>query len=308
MKKILSVLICVVILGAMFCMPTFAANELVKSYDAAKDGELLYDVVFNAADGVYVPGVIDKAKECTIETSEDGKTLTLTHESVKGRFWYGGEIKGLEVGEGKSYTLKGKVQLFGINAGVYFNYPTDGTTYGNLYGFYGGRNDNNDMTLGKGGGKAVGTVTKEDGTLLCDGSAYAKYDFKAAQEANADGFAEFMIVVNGYDFSVYFNGVLFDKHVGTAEEFATSNKFGVAFYVYNKDSGIVAKDFQVFKGDLTNVSVDTEAPVTEAPTTDAPVTEPDSPVTGDNTAVILMIVAVVAMLGTAVTVKVVKEK
>ena len=119
-----------------------------------------------------------------------------------------------------------------------------------------------------------------------------------------------MIVVDGYDFAVYFNNVLFDKHIGTAEEFANSNKFGIAFYVYNKNSGIIAKDFQIFKGDLTNLPADTEAPATqpETPTTDAPVTEPDSPVTGDNTAVILMIVAVVAMLGTAVTVKVVREK
>ena len=268
--------------------------------------------MFNAKDGVFVPGVISKAKDCAIQTSDDGKTLTITHDNdtAKGRFWYGGAIDGLEIGEGKSYTLKGKVQIFGINAGVYINYPNDGTSYGELYGFYGGRQDNNDMTLGKGGGKATGSVTKDDGSLLCDGSAYAKYDFKAAQEANADGFAEFMIVVDGYDFAVYFNNVLFDKHIGTAEEFANSNKFGIAFYVYNKNSGIIAKDFQVFKGDLTNLPADTEAPATqpETPTTDAPVTEPDSPVTGDNTAVILMIVAVVAMLGTAVTVKVVREK
>lgn len=321
MKKILSVLLCAVMIGAMLCMSVSAANELAKSYDDAKAGELLYDVVFGAKEGAYISDVISKAKECTVETSDGGKTLTLTHESAaKGRFWYGGEIAGLEIGEGKSYTLKGKVQIFGTNAGVYINYPNDGATYENLYGFYGGRQDNNDMSLGKGGGKATGSVKKDDGSLLCDGSAYAKYDFKAAQEANADGFAEFMIVVDGYDFAVYFNNVLFDKHIGTAEEFAKSNKFGIAFYVYNKNSGIIAKDFQVFKGDLTALSTETEAPatqpetpttdapVTDAPTTDAPTTEPTSPVTGDNTAVILLVIAIVAMLGTAVTVKAVREK
>ena len=310
MKKILSVLLCVVMLGAMFCASASAANALEKNYDDAKAGDLLYDVVFNATDGVYVPGVINKAKDCTIQTSDDGKTITLTHDTAKGRFWYGGAIDGLEIGEGKTYTLKGKVQIIGLNSGVYINYPNDGTSYGELYGFYGGRQDNNDMTLAKGGGKTAGTMTKEDGSLLCNGSAYAKYDFKAVQEANADGFAEFMIVVDGYDFAVYFNNVLFDKHAGTADEFANANKLGIAFYLYNKDAGIVAKDFRVFKGDLTSLPADTEAPATQpgTPTTDAPVTEPDSPVTGDNTAVILMIVAVVAMLGTAVTVKVVREK
>ena len=48
MKKIISVFLCALMLAAMFCLPASAANELAKGYDAAKDGELLYDVVFNA--------------------------------------------------------------------------------------------------------------------------------------------------------------------------------------------------------------------------------------------------------------------
>ena len=110
-------------------------------------------------------------------------------------------------------------------------------------------------------------------------------------------------------------------HTGTAEEFAENNdKVGIAFYVYNKKASVTATDVKLYKGNKLTAPVETEAPATQpetpttdapttdAPTTDAPVTEPDSPVTGDNTAVILMIVAVVAMLGTAVTVKVVREK
>ena len=120
-----------------------------------------------------------------------------------------------------------------------------------------------------------------------------------------------MIIIEGYNFSVYFNGELFDTHTGTAEEFAENNdKVGIAFYVYNKKASVTATDVKLYKGNKLTAPVETEAPATqpETPTTDAPVTEPDSPVTGDNTAVILMIVAVVAMLGTAVTVKVVREK
>lgn len=300
MKKIISVFLCALMLAAMFCMPASAANELAKGYDAAKDGELLYDVVFNAKDGVFAPDVIVKDKECTIDTSADGKTLTLTHESAtKGKFWWGGEFKGLEIGEGKSYTLTGKVQVVGINAGVYFNYPTDGKTIGSLYGWYGGRQDNQDMALAMGGGKCKGTVTKDDGSLLCDGSKYAKYDFKAAQDANADGFAEFKIVVEGYNFSVYFNGVLFDKHVGTAEEFANSGKLGITFYVYNKDAGIVAKDFKLYKGVKLGADSGSTGGTTGGST--------GSPSTGDNRTVIVMIVAAVAIMGTGITFKAVRK-
>lgn len=300
MKKIISFFLCALMLAAMFCMPASAANELAKGYDAAKDGELLYDVVFNAKDGVFAPDVFSKAKECTVQASADGKTVTLTHESgANGRYWWGGEIAGLEIGAGKSYTLRGKVQISGINSGVYINYPNDGKTIDNLYGFYGGRQDNNDMSLAKGGKKATGSVKKEDGSLLCDGSAYAKYDFKAAQAANADGFAEFAIVVEGYDFSVYFNGVLFDKHIGTADEFATSNKLGIAFYVYNKDAGIVAKDFKLYKGVKLGADSGSTGGTTGGST--------GSPSTGDNRAVIVMIVAAVAIMGTGITFKAVRK-
>lgn len=60
MKKIISVFLCALMLAAMFCLPASAANELAKGYDAAKDGELLYDVVFNAKDGAYTPDVISR--------------------------------------------------------------------------------------------------------------------------------------------------------------------------------------------------------------------------------------------------------
>ena len=305
MKKILSVMLCVVMLGAMFCASASAANELTKSYDEAKDGELLYEAVFNFTDGVYVPRVIREAAKGEITTSDDGKTITVTHEADnKGGFWYGGEIKGLTLGADKSYTLTGKAKITGTNGGIYFN---DCDDYLKLFGFYGGQK-NDDMTLDKGGKKTTGEK--------CDGSAYQKYPWQTNQAASADGYIDFMIIIEGYNFSVYFNGELFDTHTGTAEEFAENNdKVGIAFYVYNKKASVTATDVKLYKGNKLTAPVETEAPATQpetpttdAPTTDAPVTEPNSPVTGDNTAVILMIVAVVAMLGTAVTVKVVREK
>lgn len=316
MKRLLSVLICALLLVSAFCVSASADNTLTKSYDEAKDGELLYDVVFNAQDGVYVPGVISSVAESeasTVDISADGKTVKLTHaEAQKGRFWWGGAIEGLTLGEGKSYTLTGKVRISGVNAGVYFN--NAGTVIDNLYGFYGGR-ESGDMTLAKGGKKTTGTVMV-DGKLLCNGSAYASLDFQGMQAASADGYVDLMIVVEGYNFSVYFNGELFDMHAGTADEFAASGDVGIVFYIYNKDSGIEASNFKLYKGNILNAPVDTDPVVTDAPgVTDAPVvteapvdTQPDSPVTGDNGMIWLAIVALVALLGTAVAVKAVRVK
>lgn len=102
----------------------------------------------------------------------------------------------------------------------------------------------------------------------------------------------------------------------TAEQYLDSDDLAIFLYVYNENRSISVKDCSVYKGLVVSTTYEipttdaptTDAPATDAPATDAPTTEPDSPVTGDNTAVILMIVAVVAMLGTAVTVKVVREK
>ena len=253
MKKIISVFLCALMLAAMFCLPASAANELAKGYDAAKDGELLYDVVFNAKDGAYTPDVIsrdtDKNTTADVKFSADGKEVTITHDNVDvGRYWWGGQVKGLELGEGKNYTLTGKVKLTGTNAGVYFNANEDGKTYKNLFGWYGGRNDKNHMTLVKAGSKIKGTVMV-DGKLKCDGKAYATFDFKAAENANADGYARFSIVIEGYTYSVYFNGELFDKRECTAKELDTSTKIGIVFYVYNvNNTSITAKDFKLYKG------------------------------------------------------------
>ncbi len=305
MKKVLSVLICALIMVSAFCVSASAANTLTKSYDEAKDGELLYDVVFNATDGVFKPGVISSttaSEASTAVASADGKTVTITHcDGDNARYWWGGAVEGLTLGEGKSYTLTGKIKITGINAGVYFN--NAGTEYSKLYGFYGGRGDKDDFTLAKGGGKTKGTVMV-DGKLKCDGSAYAQLDFQGMQKASADGYVEFTIVVENYDFSVYFNGELFDKHAGTAEEFATSGNVGVGFYVYNKNASIEATNFKLYKGNLLTVQPD--APATGAPSTGTPST--GSPSTGDNGVIGIAIVALVAIFGGAVTCMAVREK
>ncbi len=304
MKKVLSVLICVMMLASVLCMAVSAAD-----YATSADGDVLYEVKFNESAGFVPATLIDDKEGHTVEISEDGKTVKLSYNNVtKGKWYWGGSFEGLEIGEGKTYTLSGKIQIEGTNAGVYYNVATSdlSNNYKKMYGVYGGRADNNDMSLIKGGNKHTGSVLKEDGTLVCDGTNYAKYDFQAAMAANEDGFCKLDIVIDGWDYAVYFNGVLFDKHIGTADEFAAeyaNTSLGFGAYLYNKNSALVAKDFVLYKGDTVNVATEPETPVDTTPAT-----EPTAPSTGDKSAVIVAAVALVALLGTAVTVKTVREK
>lgn len=309
MKKVLSVLLCAMMLASMLCMSISAAD-----YATAADGDVLYDVKFNETAGFVPTILVDDKGGHTVDVSTDGTTVKLSYNDVtNGKFFWGGTFDGFEVGEGKTYTLSGKIQIEGTNAGVYYNVAKEnlGSNYKKMYGVYGGRADNHDMSLVCGGAKYVGSVLKEDGTLVCDGSAYAKYDFQAAMAANADGFCRIDIVVDGWDYSVYFNGVLFDKHIGTANDFAadcTNSSLGFAVYLYNKNSAITAKDFVLYKGDVVNNAPVVTEPVTEPVATEPPATEPTAPSTGDNAVIIVLAVAMVALLGTAVTVKTVREK
>lgn len=192
MKKVLSVLICVVMLASVLCMAVSAAD-----YATAADGDVLYEVKFNETAGFVPATLVDAKGGHTVEVSEDGKTLKLSYNDVtKGKWYWGGTFEGLEVGEGKTYTLSGKIQIEGTNAGVYYNVTTENpeSNYTKMYGVYGGRADNNDMSLIKGGSKHTGSVLKEDGTVVCDGTNYAKYDFQAAMAANEDGFCKLLTV------------------------------------------------------------------------------------------------------------------
>ncbi len=254
------------------------SSEYAKKYNDAKDGQLIYDVVFNAKTGVYVPTVFDNRGSCDVTTQNDGNTLVVQSGTEKdGAFFYGGRFEGLKVEAGSTYTITGKIKIDGGNAGIYFSNTSEGSALLNkhCFGFYGGNTKGMHMTLGRGTGKTTGEK--------CDGTNYLIFDLNPAYAQNADGYADVMIIVDGYNYSVYFGGELFDTHIGTAEEFSGGDALGLSLYVYNKNTTLTMKDFQLWKGNkLTAQPEETEPPVetTEPPveTTEAPVETTEAPI------------------------------
>lgn len=285
-----------------------ASNQLLVSYNDAALGAKLYDVNFAAEKGVFTLRRIANSKDTTKEVSADGRTITLTKGAEKGGTYWGSNIHGLKINADTKYTVKFKIKTTGTTSGSLgynLNWPyatnTANSSRFNLYGNF------NDMDVKR------ALKFANHGTEI---SGYA-YDDMAYDQFNpaidADGYTDMAYEIDGYAVSVYLgnadkNGemTLYKSVPLTAEQYLDSDDLAIFLYIYNANRSISIKDCSVFKGLV--VSQTYETPTTDAPTTDAPVTEPDSPVTGDNTAVILMIVAVVAMLGTAVTVKVVREK
>ena len=305
-----------------------ASNQLLVSYDAAYLGEKLYDVNFAAEKGVFTLRRIANSKDSTKTVSDDGKMITLTKGSEKGGTYLGSNIRGLKINADTKYTVKFKVKTtgtYGGSIGYNLNWPyTTAAANSSRFNLYGNFNDMGvDRKL-----KFANHGTEISGYGYND-MAYDQFN----PAVDADGFTDMAYEIDGYAVSIYLgnadkNGemTLYKSIPLTAEQYLDSDDLAIFLYVYNENRSISVKDCSVYKGLVVSTTYEipttdapttdapttdaptTDAPATDAPTTDAPATEPDSPVTGDNTAVILMIVAVVAMLGTAVTVKVVREK
>ena len=232
----------------------------------------------------------------------------------------GSNIRGLKINADTKYTVKFKVKTtgtYGGSIGYNLNWPyTTAAANSSRFNLYGNFNDMGvDRKL-----KFANHGTEISGYGYND-MAYDQFN----PAVDADGFTDMAYEIDGYADK---NGemTLYKSIPLTAEQYLDSDDLAIFLYVYNENRSISVKDCSVYKGLVVSTTYEipttdapttdapttdaptTDAPATDAPTTDAPVTEPDSPVTGDNTAVILMIVAVVAMLGTAVTVKVVREK
>ena len=135
MKKISAFLLVLVmvasIISTSIVVTSAAGNQLIKSYDAAADGELLYEVKFGETEGVYKSAYIAAGNKNDPSTfnptfSADKREMTIAYTPDSSRrIWYGGEIEGLTLGTGKNYTFtfKANYDTGNSNAGVYFNFP-----------------------------------------------------------------------------------------------------------------------------------------------------------------------------------------
>lgn len=324
MKKILACLLCVMMICSMsvIAMPgvSAAGNELLKTYDKAVDGDLLYEVKFGQTDGCYVSNIISKdaASTATVTPSADGREVEVTvGAATSKRCWYGGLVNGLELGEGKKYTITLKIKSNNAdpnstgNDGFFFTCDPAAATYADSYGFYGNLSAESGpfLSLFKGGNKTFGDI-------LSDGSSYFKImDFlEFLPELDKDNFTNVAIEIDGYKYSVYLDAgkdgmKLFDTTTMTDVALAAAGEFSIIFYTYSSAGSL--KDVNIYKGNnistpvtTTAAPVTTAAPTTTAapattttaaPATSAPVI--DTPKTSDPA----IITAGIAMAMTALT-------
>lgn len=256
MKKIVSILLTLVMVLSLigtFAVFTSAANDLAKSYDSAVNGELLYEVKFGQTEGVYQSAFFsasaDPVTATTVTTANGGKTLKINHSVDNAKAFYGGKFDGLTLGEGKQYTITLQVKIpqkQDKSLGIMFNFPESFADESllvdkrpetkTLLGYYG--TPDLKQTL------AINGSSKRIGRYICDGQAYvtkSEYLFTA----NATGFYDFAIEVDGYYYTVYINNTLFDTGFFD-EQFETPN-LGLSFFCLH-DAQFEIKNANVYNG------------------------------------------------------------
>lgn len=254
MKKTLSlilVLTMILSLVSMLGLSVSAANGLEKSYEDAKDGDVLYNALFNQTEGAYVPKVFAAGSQAvadalTVTPSDDGKSVTIKQGATGARVWWGGSVAGLTYGEGKAYTIEAELTFTSNNTGFYFTSGTHNTdivadtTYTQMYGVY---------------GKLTGSImfggTRIPAKYLCNTTSYVNwYGNNSEITTDSDVYKsitkKFTIVVDGYDLYVYVDGYFFDYV--PMSPYAGQDEVGISFYLYNAGATLTAKNVVIKKG------------------------------------------------------------
>ncbi len=268
MKKVLSLVLTLAMLVSIVCLGAIgaSANDLVKTYDAAADGDLLYEAKFGETSGVYQPYIFgaskDKeyaAKDLVVTPSADGTEISFKpSQAGAGRVFYGGKVDGLTLGVGKKYTIELEMKFPSGNAGFYFNIGnpvpydpantkpmTDDTSYLDLFGLYGTtKTDGICFTMSYGaGGKMCGELVSD--------SAYYTNIPEEARVGN-DVYTKVRVEIDGYFYAVFLNDKLYDKVVVDSVSLDRANNLGIVFYLYNKTANLSAKNVKVYKGVKSN--------------------------------------------------------
>lgn len=270
MKRILSAIMTIIMLASMFCflLTETSANTLNSTYEEAKDGDLLYELKFGQTSGVYVPTQFhaptlgDLGGESVVVT-DNGRTLAFFKPSLaSSASYYGGNIEGLKMGADKKYTITMRISLPPNRGGVFFNFPTgnrkaaltgvsakgnDNKYHTVIYGFYGRFDPEGDIGSMKGGGRVAGTYK-------FDVDGYKQFDEIIVEEGR---FRDVAILVEGYSYAIFVEGKFLDV-ISIPEEningIADDLGFSVYLYHVKKNTPMVVKDVNIYKGDIISAN------------------------------------------------------
>ncbi len=307
MKKFFALFLCVLMAVSMIASVSAADNK-VKSYASAGNGELLWTVDFNAKD-VFAPAANKNGSEYTYTVSDNGYTLTVKGGKTdkKDCIW-GAPIKGLEVDSKSQVTMTFKVKANGTagknNSTGIGGWLYDGTGYEFLNNY---SNWNSDDGTGKFVNRAALSL---GGAKKIPGSKGDNYEYNIDKAvADKNGFLSVKIEFDApkKTYSVYYLGAdgkwFVDDKNTTAMDKLDGKADSLCFMVYSYYNVVDAtiKDVKFYKGvGLTDAQLN---PVeTTAATTKAPATKPTAPATFD-AAVVLAVVASMAGAGVVVSKK-----
>lgn len=277
-------------------------NKLLADYATAKDGDLLYQVKFNAADGIYVPKVLDNYYAtdktspaykdnpmCTFETSTDGYSITFTHSSTSTAWWYGNTIQGLKVNANTQYTYEFKVKnmVAKMNSGIGY-VASETNKIGDCFNVYGTFTAfpeeavNPTIVIERDSGKI-------SGEYLSAGDTYTPI-FPAYDE---EGYATFRVEIDGYRQNIYIYTTeegstesywkLFETYNMEDALYHTDATLSCTFYVHNNNANATYKDVKIYKGLIVDKTVPDQT-TTEAPAVTTPeVTTPEATTPADTT-------------------------
>ena len=259
MKKTLSLIIVLTMmlsLVSMLGLSVSAANGLEKTYEAANDGDVIYNVLFNQTEGAYVPSLFAawdadaSNKGFAAEVSADGKTVAISKVSANGaadgRVYWGAPITGLTLGEGKQYTIEADITFNSNNAGVVFTHGAstaenikDELNYSKMFGIY---------------GKAKGCLLMGGdriyGKYVCKAADTNWYHIEPAITTDSDIYKsttkKVVFVVDGYDYYVFIDGYFFD--MTTIPAYEGHDNLGFSLYLWGKDGKVTASNVVVKKG------------------------------------------------------------
>ncbi len=309
MKKLTSLLLALMmvlsVLSTFVVFTSAAGNDLLKTYDKAADGDLLYQAKFGQKDGAFKSEVFaigkkgDNENTAIFDTkiSDDGYSIEFTYVPDKKdngdnnprRLYYGGIVEGLKHGNGEKYTIEYKVHSTNTskttNYGVHYNFPNAFATddllkrdeYNALLGYYG--TPVKRQTLCIGGSKYTGKYISSDQDYITE------YTF----DPDAEGYDTIAIEVEDNAFRVFINGTFFDEGYVYDEQEALASNIGISFYLYNQQTydgdTIKAKDVKIYKGHTMSPSAvkpDYYKPITSNPnSTNKLVKEYDAATDGD---------------------------
>ena len=250
MKKILAIALTLTMLlslASMLGLTVSAANALEKTYEAANDGDVLYNVLFNQTDGVYVPklfsaGSSDIGNEFTATVTADGKGVTLHHGTTEsGRTWWGSAISGLSLGEGKQYTISATVSFTRHRSGIYLTFgpvDTDSNAHEKAIGIYGNEKDGCFMY---GGDPLYGKYASNG-----DYVSWYLNDPAVTDSVKSDVEKYIVFVIDGYDVYVYMDGSFFD--MTTIPALDGYDNLGISGYLYSANAEMTIKNVVVKKG------------------------------------------------------------